>query len=221
MEPAQPSLRDRMLDAAEAVVARQGIAHLTLEAVAAEAGISKGGLLHHFPTKDKLVEGMVVRSAAQWRSYFAQAYDRTPPGPGRMARALLGHCMANAECWDEQLRHSSSAVFAALAQNPSLIEPMRAAYADLYARVADDGLPPGHGEAVIAAVDGLWLYWVLRLVPVDKERIARVRRALETLMTPAPRARAAAPRKRAAAPRKAPRTAKQPPRTPQPGRRRS
>jgi hypothetical protein len=36
-------LRDTLLDAAEAVVARQGVANLTFDAVAAEAGMSKGG----------------------------------------------------------------------------------------------------------------------------------------------------------------------------------
>ena len=54
-------------------------------------------------------------------------------------------------------------MFAALAHNPSLIEPMRAVYAELYQRLAEDGLPPGVGEAVAAAADGLWLNWVLGL----------------------------------------------------------
>ena len=80
--------RDKMLDAAEVVIERQGIANVTLEAVAAAAGMSKGGLLHHFPTKDHLVEALVTRCAANWRSYYMDAYAKTPEGPGRMARAL-------------------------------------------------------------------------------------------------------------------------------------
>jgi AcrR family transcriptional regulator len=175
-------LRDSLLDAAETVVMRQGIANLALDAVAAEAGISKGGLLHHFPSKDRLVEAMVARSAESWRGCYMGAYERTPEGPGRMARALLDHCLSDAEGWTEELKRSSSACFAALAQNPSLIEPMRAAYSDLHQRVADDGLPPGVGEAVAAAIDGLWLYWVLGLATVDQELVVRVRRALEDML---------------------------------------
>src|ERR1051325_79753 len=129
--------RNRMLDAAETVISRQGIADVTLEAVAAEAGMSKGGLLHHFPTKDALGEG-----------------------PGRMARALISYCLTDVDIWTDQLRRMGSSVFAALAQNPSLIQPMRAVYADLHRRVAEDGLAPGVGEAVVAATDGLWLDWV-------------------------------------------------------------
>jgi hypothetical protein len=106
------------------------------------------------------------------------AIEQEAPGPGRVSRALLGHCLADGSCWTEQLRHSSSAVFAALAQNPSLIEPMRVAYAELHRRVAEDGLPEGLGDVVVASIDGLWLNWVLGLVPVSQERIVRVRKAL-------------------------------------------
>jgi AcrR family transcriptional regulator len=175
-------LQDRLLNAAEAVVVRQGIGSLTLDAVAAEAGMSKGGLLHHFPSKDRLVAALVARSAENWRACYMEAYGRASEGPGRMVRALLSHCLSDAHGWTEQLRHSSSAVFAALAQNPSLIEPMRAVYSDLHRRIAADGLAPGVGEAVVAAIDGLWLDWVLGFVPLDQERVVRVRIALEEML---------------------------------------
>lgn len=183
MERAQlPKLQDTLLDAAVTVVMRQGIANLTLDAVAAEAGMSKGGLLHHFPSKDRLVEALVTRSAESWRACYTEAYERTPEGPGRMARALLDHCLSNAEDWTSELQRSSSACFAALAQNPSLIAPMRAVYADLRRRIAADGLPPGVGETVAAALDGLWLYWVLGLADVNQDFVAKVRVALEDMV---------------------------------------
>ena len=173
------TLRDALLDAAEAVVVQRGIASLTLEAVAAEAGSSKGGLLHHFPSKDRLIEAMVRRSAEAWRKCYTDAYERTAPGPGRQCRALLDHCLSDAQGWTKELQRSSSACFAALAQNPSLIAPMREVYSDLQRRVANDGLLPGVGEAVAAAIDGLWLYWVLGLVEVNQSLVGRVRVALE------------------------------------------
>jgi AcrR family transcriptional regulator len=178
------ALRDRMLDAAEAVVVRQGIANLTLEAVAAEAKMSKGGLLHHFPNKNRLIEALVVRCADHWREGTREAYEAASPGPGRMARGLLGH-LADEEGWSEQCQRSSSASFAALAQNPKLIEPMRAVYAEIRQLLAKDGLPPGVGETVLAAMDGLWLNRVLGLAPVDRERMDRIRMSLERLVAPA------------------------------------
>lgn len=171
-----------MLDAAEAVVVRQGIANLTLDAVAAEAGLSKGGLLHHFPTKDKLIEQMVVRCAANWRACTESAFDAAPEGRGRMARALLSH-LDDADGWTEQCQRSSSAVFAALAQNPRLIEPMRAVYGELRQRLANDGLSTGVGETVVAVMDGLWMCRVLGLAAVDEALMRRVKTALEPLVS--------------------------------------
>ena len=104
-------------------------------------------------------------------------------GPGRMARALLGH-LADAQAWTEQCQQSSSAAFAALAQNPRLIEPMRAVYEELRGRLIEDGLEPGAGETVLVAMDGLWLNRVLGLAPVDRQRMDRIRHALEKLLTP-------------------------------------
>jgi AcrR family transcriptional regulator len=43
--------RERILEAAYTVAERSGAAALTLDAVAAEAKVSKGGLLYHFPSK--------------------------------------------------------------------------------------------------------------------------------------------------------------------------
>ena len=53
--------RRRIVDAAEEVVLRDGVARLTLDAAAAEAGLSKGGVLYHFASRDALVAGMVDR----------------------------------------------------------------------------------------------------------------------------------------------------------------
>ncbi|RFA08493.1 TetR family transcriptional regulator [Subtercola boreus] len=53
--------RDRVLDAFESILISQGERAATLEATATEAGVSKGGLLYHFGSKDALVEGLLAR----------------------------------------------------------------------------------------------------------------------------------------------------------------
>lgn len=180
-------LADRVLDAAEVVVVRQGIGNLTIDAVAAQAGLSKGGLLHHFPSKDRLIEAMVTRCAEEWLRYALEAREKAAPGPGRMARALLGH-LADTQSWTDQCQQRSAAVFVALAQNPTLIEPMRRVYAEIGARLHEDGLAPGVGETVIAAMDGLWLYRVLGLREVEQGLMDRIRLVLEPLVARAPAA---------------------------------
>ena len=54
-----PDAPTRILDAAEAIVRRAGVAALTLEAAAREAGVSKGGLLYHYGSKEALLTGLL------------------------------------------------------------------------------------------------------------------------------------------------------------------
>lgn len=171
-----------LLDAAEAVALRDGVAKLTFDAVAAEAGMSKGGVLHHFASKDQLIEAMVKRTAGEWRQCYMDAYERAPEGPGRMARGILSHCLMGDESWTEPLRRRFSCVLAALAQNPSLVQSMRETYSDIYTRLENDGLPPGTGEAIGAAIDGIWLSWAMRFCDVEPDFLLRIHRVLSTLL---------------------------------------
>jgi AcrR family transcriptional regulator len=179
------SPKDQLLDAAEAVAVRDGVSRLTFDAVAAEAGVSKGGLLHHFTNKEQLIEGMVRRAAEGWREHFLSAYESAAPGAGRMVRGLLGGCFTDAEAWTEELRRRYASVFAALAQNPELVGPMREAYQELYIYLQNDGLPDGVAETLATAIDGLWFYWVLRLRPVAQADLDRMRRVLEQALAQA------------------------------------
>jgi AcrR family transcriptional regulator len=56
-----PTARDRVLDAYEELLLGAGPAAATLDAVAAAAAVSKGGLLYHFASKDALAAGLLAR----------------------------------------------------------------------------------------------------------------------------------------------------------------
>lgn len=55
------SARDALLDAYRAILLEDGQRATTLSAVAARAGVSKGGLLYHFTSKETLAEGLIAR----------------------------------------------------------------------------------------------------------------------------------------------------------------
>ncbi|WP_084500687.1 SMR family transporter [Halalkalibacillus halophilus] len=61
------SKKIEILDAASRVVVREGVDRLTLETVAKEAGVSKGGLLYHYSTKDALIMAMNVYVIERFR----------------------------------------------------------------------------------------------------------------------------------------------------------
>lgn len=56
-----PSARERILDAYEELLATDGERHATMDAVAQRAGVSKGGLIYHFPSKEKMVDAVCDR----------------------------------------------------------------------------------------------------------------------------------------------------------------
>jgi AcrR family transcriptional regulator len=58
---ARPSSKEIILEAAEAIVLESGAVHMTLDAVAERSGVSKGGLMYNFPTKEALLEAMINR----------------------------------------------------------------------------------------------------------------------------------------------------------------
>ncbi|WOF21692.1 TetR/AcrR family transcriptional regulator [Microbacterium betulae] len=56
-----PRARDKVLDAFESILIEDGERAATLDAVARRAGVSKGGLLYHFGSRDALDAGLVER----------------------------------------------------------------------------------------------------------------------------------------------------------------
>lgn len=58
---------DGILDRAAALFARRGFAKTSVQEIADDVGLSKAGLLHHFPTKDALHRAVLSQAAAQAR----------------------------------------------------------------------------------------------------------------------------------------------------------
>ena len=91
------AVRDRVLDALQDLLLAGGPAP-ALDAVAAAAGVSKGGLLHHFPDRRALAHALVRRvldatdaamvEAAE-RGEAAATWLRLSAAQGPEARALL------------------------------------------------------------------------------------------------------------------------------------
>ncbi len=171
-----PTSADRLLDAAERLVVARGASHLTLDAVAQEAGVSKGGLLYHFPSKAALLEGMVRRHISDLEEradrYAAEAAGATgaPPSPackvaGRL-RALLDK--------GETHREMGAAMLAAAAGNPALMDPCRESYRQVVDEMAK--CPQSFERAAVLhlAVDGLLMSDLLNLSPFTAEERRRV-----------------------------------------------
>ncbi len=171
------SVVDRILDAAEQVVARDGVRNLTLEAVAHEAGVSKGGLLYHFPTKSALITAIVERHARLREAAQAAAMAADPGGPGAFTRAYV---RARAMPLDFRVGPFHTAMLAALGTDPQLLDPIRRCCREWQARLESDGLDPATASIVRLAVDGLFLCQIMG-VPVPEGDLRQ--RVIEKLLS--------------------------------------
>lgn len=171
----------KILDAAALVTAEEGFSKLTIDKVAVKVGLSKGGVLYHFNSKDQLIEAMVRRVADTWKEGAENAYNEAKEGRGRMARGLIS-CLSDANNWSHNLRGVSAVVFAGLAHNPDLIEPLRETYRYIFKKLEADGLPEGTAETVLSSLDGMWLWWTLGLKDLDQDFLNKIKSSLETMV---------------------------------------
>lgn len=82
-------VRQALIDAAAQLIADKGMARLTVDAVAKAAGVTKGGLFHHFATKDDLVQGVQDAMIAFAEESINAEMAADPVYHGRYTRAYL------------------------------------------------------------------------------------------------------------------------------------
>ena len=160
--------RERILFGAEEVVLRDGVAHLTLEAAASEAGISKGGILYHFPTRAALIAAMVERLSSRFDEDLATK-GAGSGRPGAFTRAYLEATFApSGDVEGSRERRLGAAVIAGVAADTELLEPLRERFAAWQQALVSDGLPPANASLIRLAADGLWFAELFSLAPLDE-----------------------------------------------------
>ena len=180
--------RARILAAAEDVVLSDGVARLTLESAAARAGLSKGGILYHFPTRSALVSALVARLAdgfdAALDDQLTTGPDTPPEAAGRYARAYIAECFAlPADDDAERGERLGAAVLAAMASEPELLAPLREAYLRWQRDLEHDGADPVRATIARLAADGLWMSELFGLAPLSARLREQVRDELIRLVS--------------------------------------
>jgi AcrR family transcriptional regulator len=183
--------RDRILDAAEAVILKSGGRSLTLDAVAARAGISKGGLVYSFATKDDLVHAALEREMARFRE---SVHRRVGGGPTEPVELILAHIE---EALDEDDASTQKAAFlvTALVHAPDMLEPVRSYYRELLEPLRSEGGEMHEIRHALLAVEGIFLLRGLGFVEVSAgEQKSVLRHARDIVVAVLAKHRAGAPR---------------------------
>jgi AcrR family transcriptional regulator len=156
------STKETILNAANKVILENGAEALTLDAVAKEAGISKGGLLYHFPSKSRLIQGMIesmidrvdatlqkefVNNGGDFMESYIRASFKTITGPDQISYAL----------------------FAAISNDPELIQPLRARFYKMQNEIAAAATSEEIGTIIRLALDGLWISDLFGFAPPSQQ----------------------------------------------------
>ncbi|WP_113625632.1 TetR family transcriptional regulator [Pectobacterium peruviense] len=156
---------DLILDAAEKVLLRDGVHRFTLDAVAAEAGISKGGLVYSFASKDLLIMTMLSRELARFEQEAQQQTARYSDQPHA---EVLGHITAIAQ-EEEETTSRAVGLLTALVHSPSMLEPVREFYRTRLDRLRDATPVMQRIRLAFLATEGIFLLQGLGFVTLARE----------------------------------------------------
>ena len=166
--------RDQIIDGAVELFGRIGYRHATILDIATHVGISRTGLLHHFPSKEALLKAILAKRDLEDMERFGPSDE-----PLSDLRNLVGLVRHNAGISDLV---GLFAVLSAESADPAhpahdyfvlRYERARAAMREslVRAREADllaPGVDIGHqSRALVALLDGLQIQWLLAPDEVD------------------------------------------------------
>ena len=181
--------RQQIVDAAVEVFSSAGYRKGSLRDVAGKVGLSQAGLLHHFPSKEHLLEAVLT-----WRDGVTAGQMGEPLPVGvDFLRGLVRAAGYNATTPELVELHVIVSAEGASEKHP-LREYFTGRYADVlghtrraFERAADEGqLQPGTdcasaARTLIALMDGLQIQWLLDRDGVDMA--GDLRRYLQPLLT--------------------------------------
>ena len=172
------SSRDRILRAAVELAREVGPAHISLDAVAARAGLSKGGLLYSFPTKAKLLEGVVEEYMKEHERAMEVQETLQSGDKNRVARAFLDVYRVQAD--DEP---PACGVLAALSEDPGFMVPVRQYHRTFLDGMIKDTTDPDTALIVYLAVAGLECSKLMECEILSDEEQRAVLCRLENMLT--------------------------------------
>lgn len=180
MQPKRQRLVERpeiILEAADAVLLRKGARGLTIDAVAAEAGLSKGGVLHHFASKDALVAALVTRKLSSLREGIEKCESAQAGDAKNLSRALASHFRETFRDDDE----ISRALLLASIENPAALADYSRFVAERLGRLAQAEGGFKAGSVTFFAIFGIAMARALGFHAVTPEEFGAVCDALDRI----------------------------------------
>jgi len=160
--------RQRLLDAAEAIARSDGPGAMSLDAVAAAAGVSKGGLLYHFPSKSKLLEAMVDGFLSRFDNVLQDA-ERSGQ-PNAVIRAFIQHFLDDRKCRTPP----PSGLLAVIADDPGMLAPIQRHHRNFLNRIRANASDPDFAVVAFLSIQAIRNAELLNTEVLDEAEIIRM-----------------------------------------------
>ena len=168
------SSRETLLDAAQAIVSEQGVAAMTLENVAARAGVTKGGLIYHFKTREMLLQALIERMVEQIES----RYQAGAAKGGQTLEALLIAMIDDTFAMPAADKALMRNLLAAVSNYPNQLGPVQQMYERTVSSINQQGEHSGLALMVSCALDGLVFLELLDIKHFNDQERAQMRQTL-------------------------------------------
>jgi len=179
----KPDTKGKIIEAAARLVLTSGISSFTLDAVAKEARISKGGLLYHFPTKEHLLLAMVNALVRVTEARIAEV-QKEDKLPGSWLRGFIDASLVQHDPAIGSVGRLSVAFLTAAATDIALLKPMADRQASWRRELNTSGIDPALAHITRLAADGLWINGALGLPVLDAEEREAVYARLRAMTFP-------------------------------------
>ena len=173
MDNASRSERSRKaaLEAALTIIARDGPNRLTLDAIARESGMSKGGLTHQFPTKEAVLKALLERQMAHFEEFSTRYMAKVS---ATSANPNLATQLATVREAATSPNSAALALVAAMVENPSLMMLPREREMKRVEAIKAESADPDLALLRWAAARGLLLSSLFGMSPLSKDEHDRL-----------------------------------------------
>lgn len=144
--------RTAVLAAAAEAMSERGTG-VSLDYIAKRAGVSKGGLLHHFANREALLVALVEDSQQRLRESVLGHLDLSENTPGKLLRAYVRALTSGSDATAQYF--TAAPAWAGIYQIPRVAEIAAADAAWWDENLAADGLSPERIMVVRSAAEGL------------------------------------------------------------------
>lgn len=162
--------RNAILQAAHTVITRDGPNRLTMDAIAQESGLSKGGVMHQFKTKREVIKALHEHHIEVFHD-FSQHYQANAPHTNNLPLSTEIAIAQEAAITQQSV---SLAIMSIFAEEPELMSSIRTGALEKVEQIKAQAIDPDLALLRWAAAKGLMQYAALGISPFTEEEEQRL-----------------------------------------------